>query len=313
MIRTIPMMQYDALHPEDIDSKGEDHACFTKDTLIEFPIGSQMYQKSNGFKDVYEFMGSKVTKDHPYLTQRGFVRLDELRYCDRIVTWKNKLLMELPLEDIQIQRGLSLGGTLYLLGRNYLAIKQNAYIDIYGKKRMERYQKVCVSIIKTTILLITQYLTSNLYQAKSIMRDTMTNLLINGKKIWRLLGSQRSYGTEVKKVLSFIVCWPKKTGRKLKGMTRHVKFVANNIKHRSRIGQNTATIIAKLPHLGKEEVFSTLSSSGFFAANGVVVSNCDELRYFLRTLHENKAPKPMNAIERRIKQLHENSDINSPY
>lgn len=37
----------------------------------------------------------------------------------------------------------------------------------------------------------------------------------------------------------------------------------------------------------------------------------DELRYFLRTLREQKAPKPLNLVERRIKQLQDRETLNS--
>ena len=56
-----------------------------------------------------------------------------------------------------------------------------------------------------------------------------------------------------------------------------------NIKPHSQQGQNSATIIAKLRHCGKEEVFATTTSSGFFIANGTLVSNCDALRYAIHS------------------------------
>ena len=47
---------------------------------------------------------------------------------------------------------------------------------------------------------------------------------------------------------------------------------------------NTATIIAKLKHCGKEDVYATSTTSGFFLANGVVVSNCDATRYAINSI-----------------------------
>lgn len=39
LIRTLPMAQHDELRPEDIDTKGEDHACVVGETLVQTPAG----------------------------------------------------------------------------------------------------------------------------------------------------------------------------------------------------------------------------------------------------------------------------------
>jgi len=44
-------------------------------------------------------------------------------------------------------------------------------------------------------------------------------------------------------------------------------------------GRDTQTIIKSLNCLGKQEVFATKTTNGWFLANGVVVSNCDALQY----------------------------------
>ena len=90
-----------------------------KDTKIETLYGNIVKTVFTGKRDVYEFMGSKVTADHPYLTQRGFIRLDSIRYSDTIVVWKNKLLTELHLDDIHNQTGVSLKTIFHLLKKNH--------------------------------------------------------------------------------------------------------------------------------------------------------------------------------------------------
>ena len=67
-------------------------------------------------------------------------------------------------------------------------------------------------------------------------------------------------------------------GRNIKEI---VIIVTKNTKHHFQLAQNSATIIANLKHCGKEEVFSTVTTNGFFTVNGVVVSNCDAIRYAL--------------------------------
>ena len=261
--------------------KENDHACFTKDTKIEIPVGEKLYQVSTGLKNVYEFMGSKVTADHPYLTQRGFVVLDSLRYSDRIVVWKNKLLTELRLDDTQSQNAVSLKTILYLLLRNLQATKLNASTGIYGKNTMEKYQKVSTYTILTTIQLITIYLTSNLYHLKNIAMNITRKTCLDLRNKWNTQGSSLLNGTRVISLKSFTSVLPNFLGRTSHWSKETATNVVKNTKRHFQRGVNSATIIAKLKHLGKEEVFATTTTSGFFLANGVVVSNCDALRYAL--------------------------------
>lgn len=263
--------------------KENDHACFTKDTKIEIPVGEQLHQVSTGIHDVYEFLGSKVTADHPYLTQRGFVRLDDLRYTDSIIVWKNKSLTELHLGDTQTPRAVSLKTILYLLQRNVLAIKLNVFTGIYGKNTMVKYLKAFISTIKTVTQLTTIYLISNWSALNSTTPYITKKTSPNGEETWILLESMRHSGTSQSMAKSFIVFLPKLLGKIKNGIQKIAKFVAQNTKHHSPQDQNTATIIAKLKHCGKEEVFATTTSSGFFTANSVVVSNCDSLRYVIMT------------------------------
>lgn len=278
--------------------KENDHACFTKDALIELPIGTIIKQKSNGIKDVYEFMGSKVTADHPYLTQRGFLPLDALRYSDRIVVWKNKLLMEYPLDDTRTQNAASLGVILHLLQRNLLAIKLNASTGMYGKNILVKYPKVFISTTKTVILLITTYLTSKLYHLKNTTKNILIQLGRMGKKILKLQGGMQTNGTDQKQELTSIKNLENFLGKHTPQQKKNVNNVKKNTPLSSPSGASSATIIAKLRHLGKEEVFSTVTTNGFFTVNGVVVSNCDALRYVLMMNAYTEADSESERAER---------------
>lgn len=258
--------------------KENDHACFTGDTKIE---GEIIHSQSTGFKDVYEFLGSKVTEDHPYLTQRGFVPLNSISYSDNLIIWKNKLLMELPLDDTQSPTGVSLKTILYLLQRNLQAIKQNVSIGIYGKSTMGKYLKAFISTIKITTHLITTYLISNWYHLNGTLNYTIKKTCQSGEETWKLQENTQSCGINQTKQKSFIVGLVKSLGLIKNGIQKNAKNVAGNTKHLSQKEVSFATIIANLKHLGKEEVFAHVSKTGFFTANGVVVSNCDALRYAL--------------------------------
>jgi len=265
--------------------KINDDACFTADTEITVPIGVKLHQESNGYKDVYNFMGSKVTANHPYLTPRGFVRLDCLRYSDKIVIWKGKLLMELSLDDTQTQTGVSVASIFHLLQRNVSAEKQNVFTGIYGKKTMVKYPRAFISIIKTTTHLIMTYLISNLLHLSNTISCTIKKIYLNGEKMLKRLFKLPVNGVKQKKDKSL-----EKNGVKLmQNIYQDIELnetaisVERDISQRQSLG-NSATIIAKLEHCGKEEVFSTTTSSGFFLANGVVVKNCDALRYGIHSM-----------------------------
>lgn len=264
---------------KDEPEKFNDHLCFTKDTIITLPLGKIINSQYTGKKDVYEFMGSKVTANHPYLTQRGFVRLDTLRYSDRIVVWKNKLLMELSLEDTQIQTAVNLKTILYLLQRNISAIKQNVYTDIYGRSVMGRYLRGLISTTLMVIRLIMIYLTSNLFQIKSISKNITKYICLFGEKIWNMQLSLQLSGINQRMGVNFINGSGSNRGRRENNIPKFVDNAGKNIKHISQNNQNSATIIARLKHCGQENVYSTTTTNGFFAANGVIVSNCDAMRY----------------------------------
>ena len=277
-------------------SKNDD-VCFTKDTKIEVPGGKILGQISTGIQDVYEFMGSKVTANHPYLTQRGFVSLDSLQYSDRIVVWKNKLLMEYLLGDIRIQKGVSIETIFHLLLRNLQVLRQNVSTDIYGKNKTVKYLKALMSTIKIIIQLTTIYLTSNLYHAKSTISFTQIfqKILIDQEKISLkiMFGCKKllKFGDIVRKVKNGILNIQRKV------LINPKKLSVQNVENKSQSilqMQNSAVesvkedfihviggknIQATIKYLGREEVFATKTSTGWFTADGVVVSNCDSAQY----------------------------------
>ena len=292
--------------------KGFDHCCFTKDVIIEIPVGYILFKKYSGKKDVYEFMGSKVTADHPYLTQRGFVTLDRLRYSDRIVLWKNKLLTELPLDDTQNPVAVSFGTILNLLRRNVSAIKQNGFIGIYGKNIMVKRQKVFISTTKTTIHLIIVWIISNVYHLPNTIRNTIKKCYQSGKRISKTPLRKLVSGVKLKKGKNSV----KDKVLKMLHISQDTKLqeIATNVEKNMLQKQNTensATIIAKLKHCGQEDVYATTTTNGFFVANGVVVSNCDAIRYAITAIPklyssetgENKEKRIFNEMIKRKKKL----------
>lgn len=92
------------------------------------------------------------TLNHPIWTKnRGWVRLDSLRYGDIIETWEKSnysSLMESSIEDTQTLERQSLGITSQVLG----AVKD--FMLRFGKKITDPFLKDVIFIIKTAIILI---------------------------------------------------------------------------------------------------------------------------------------------------------------
>lgn len=280
--------------------KENDHLCFAEDTMInteggykkikDISVGDKILGgevlkiEKTGKKKVYNFMGSLVTSNHPYLTQRGFVSLDTLRYDDTITVWNQKqsLLTGLDLEDTQNQKGVSFATILYLLQRNVLAIKQNVYTGIYGKNIMVTYQKAITSIIETVYQLTMTYLTSNLSQLKNTMQGIMTRISQNGELISAMQSQKQVNGVKQTKDRSSEA--NKESSMQNTFLDITLLETATNVEKSTLQKQSlesSATVIAKLQHCGVEDVYSITTDSGYFYANDVLVSNCDALRYCL--------------------------------
>jgi len=275
--------------PTNEPQDGNDHCCFTKDTIITNPFGEIIETYYTGEKDVYEFMGSRVTAEHPYLTQRGFVRLDTLSSFDRIVIWKNKLLMELALDDTQTLTGVSFGAILHLLQRNVLAIRLNVSTGIFGKKIMERYLKAFIFTIRTVIHLIMIYLISNCYQFVNTLWRAMIKCYQGGKRIWREQSDLPQNGVEPQKGKSLGLNWGRKT-LTLCIIIELIRIVFGVVKNMWQKTQtpNFAQRPASIKNSGKERVYATKTNNGFFFANNVLVSNCDAIRMAVFTKSKQK-------------------------
>jgi hypothetical protein len=96
-----------------------------------------------------------------------------------------------------------------------------------------------------------------------------------------LLEKVQSNGTKALRVGTFINGSVNFLGKTKKYILQHVALAVSHTQPRSQQEVNTATIIAKLKPCGKEDVYATTTTSGWFVANGVVVSNCDALRYVI--------------------------------
>jgi hypothetical protein len=299
--------------------KENDHACFSSDSEVltekgykpikDIQVGEILYTPfgntrvlanvKTGVKKTYEFKDSRITEDHPVLTQRGFVRFDSIRYCDRIMEWgtKQSWLMECDFGDIQLLKNLSFVAILSVLWRSLLATRLNVFTDTYGRNFTERFLKAFISITWTGILLTTTFLTWTWYRLKSIVKNITPTTCLYGEKTCIKPKSQLLHGISLTKLKHFIKNTLSIFGKIKFGLRKNAKSAERNIKRHSQNVQNTATIIAKLKPYGEEEVYSLATDLGLFVVNGIIVSNCDSIRYCLH-MRANQALKPKVSVSR---------------
>ena len=279
------------------------HACFTGDTKIKTytgdikvknilegdtvltPAGDAIVleKKNMGIKSVYEFFGMRVTANHPFLTQRGFVSLDMLRYSDKIVVCKEKLLSLMDLNSIDIRNRL--GEKIEVIIAAMRRVRKSRSIGIYGKRNLGKYLLDFMFTIKTVIHLIMNLVILRRYLLMSIVVVGMEKKLGEGEnEQLKLHKNMQGYGINQKREMSFINnldstqnSYGSQDISKLK--ENNVKCAEMNTKLLGQQGQSSVEIIVKLPHCGEEEVYNLRTSKGIYQAEGVVVSNSDMLRY----------------------------------
>lgn len=296
--------------PNENPAKENDDECLSEDTLIvtrggvkmikDISIGEEVMSplgwtkviasKSTGIKDTYNFVGLRSTANHPFLTQRGMVNLDALRYSDKIVTWKDKnqyllFMTGLRGEDILNQKNGPTKSILRALERQNQVEKLNDYMSMYGKNTMEKFQKVFMYTMLTKTPLIMILKTFNLLKEESTQENTCENewrtqySLKKSEKISITQEYLLQNGMDQKKQKSFTSGLVNLLGQ-IRFMSQNfAEFALKNIKPHSQQDQNGVEIIAKPEHYGKEGVWNLATENGMYVANGIVVSNCDALRY----------------------------------
>ena len=257
--------------------------------------------------DVYKLEllnGSNLiaTGNHRVLTERGEVAIDSLRYDDKIIVLNTK-------QKSLCQRLLSLMGksleclvntiSPHLGGRKV----KGYYTESYGNITTEKHQKVIIFTTLTKIGRIMIYLILNL--KKSV--NTIQNIL---KKCGATKSLEKKCCQDLTKIESLLkngilakqeengtANTVEKVGLIEKYLKRFARFAERNILPHFQIGQNTATRIVKLKHCGQEDVYNiTVEKEHNYYANGILVKNCDAIRYGLDYM------RPRDATRKPFKQ-----------
>lgn len=255
-----------------------------------------------------------ITDDHPVYNPMT-KRFDAARYCDNFIVCDMKEKNTILTANI--------GGVL-VRSIKLLSI----FTGLYGKIISDLYQKISIYTIKTKTHIITISRISNVSIIKSIYQTTvrgLANLLQNRRM------RQQPNGMEVKKAKNFIKNSEKYHTRKEKKSIGFVKIVsaisevntnpdiartiaslsidvslklmrlieAVNIvglfsKRINTVNPNIAQVVAAKKITGLKEVYNLeVEGAGCFYVNGVLVSNCDAMRYVLFAIRNTWGKKRM--------------------
>lgn len=294
--------------------KKDDHLCFVKNTKImtnkgniniqDLKIGDKVLTR-RGFRkiththnrladvcDVYILNNKKIrcTPDHPfYVKGKGWVRADALRYSYILVSYFKYLWKELYLMEKAIKKQKKM-----VIGEE--GEDSTIYTEMFMNQYMEKFPKVIKYIIKMVTKIIIQLQIWNVYPVKNIVNFIL--LKINKKIMNNLkeLENLQKSGIKVIKVENGIVFTQKKYGRIRNYMKKIAQYVIKNMKLHFQQEQNIVTTIVKPKRYAQEIVYNiTVEGEHEYFANGILVSNCDSLRYAVYT-YENQLGGAVSQI-----------------
>lgn len=305
-------------HPSELPDKKFDHSCFVAGTLISTPGGKRPVETIKvgdlvntpfgvskvigagltGKKKIKDYGIFKSTLNHKVLTQRGLVPMDSIRYDDFVwqenqnLPQKSFSLMEYLIAAILTPPSATTDFILNALLTRSLEAKLDFSTEMFGNSIMGRFLKECTSITKMDTM-TTRFNRLNLLLQKSIANATKENentTLSILKELENLLKS----GIEALKEELGIVSTEKMLGKKKSGLKKSAKFAEKLTQRLSQIVANTVILTAGQQPSEDAEVFNLATEDGMYFANGVLVSNCDALRYlelFFKYGHPNQREK----------------------
>ena len=275
--------------------KIRDDFCFTGDTMVGNKRIDEIGQLT-GFRDVFEYniagVMVKATPDHPVLTQRGFVPIDTLRYND--VVWQKQSFMTVTGgTDIPIALRDATGLITLALER-LIQARGRDYIDMYGEGLSVKSLRGITYIIKTmtpqimtlatcfVLAGLNTFLLTGLKSRFKQLRRTLRKLFskhLGGQVRQRVKGEDEKSERTIPSISPDI--------RSKEGAT----CVGKSMSQRPVLAGGVTTTAKQRRYAGQEPVWGLKTKSGMYRANGLVVSNCDSLRYAVHSF----ATRPKKA------------------
>ena len=257
----------------------------TRGDLIVTPFGLSPTTGSykTGKKKVIDYGVFTSTPNHKVLTNRGIVRVDALRYNDRICQ-RQFAFKESLIDDILNQKTEHIEFIFNALLTRNLEAKQDFYTEKYGNTITVKYLVGWKYTILMVILLIMKYLTWSASLILSMLKGMIGVIGMGLRNIKKRLLKKQDNGEKItqKRHLSFIQRSLRTVGKKdvVNKLLKPVLSAKKNTKHTFLKEANTVIKIAKRQPLEEKEVYNLATNHGMYYANGVLVSNCDAIRYF---------------------------------
>jgi len=316
----------DSENPEE-PLKVEDHACLVGETLVKMAgendrkiekinIGDRTSEgivvdkAMTGIKPIWELILSdgkrlRSTADHKIFTDNGKKPLDTLSYGDKIRVWQ----ISIQKEALRLTDYPTIGTDFIIPQLAGAPMGGNACTLQFGNILMAKCLMAFMSTIKTSILKTTIYPILSLLQRANIFQSMPQETLKtniseeNQKDILRRSGHLRSSGIDQQREEKNIDELAGYRGTKKDIIPRNVWCAGKIIRHLSRLVRGIATLIVEQrpfvvgvrPLNYSAPVYNlTVENSHQFYANGILVANCDALRYLVSSQFQpaKRPPEP---------------------
>ncbi len=261
------------------------HSCFPAGTIANgVPIETIGVQ--TGVEDVYEYdiSGCKIraTANHPVLTARGFVDIDALRYDDTV--WIKKQLFTKVSSGVATPIPFSTLRAFITQGiRRLMEAAKRDCTDLFGKKLTAKSLLDIMFITLTTIPRIIGWIISSSLAAANTCRFTLIaqSTSPSPERTSRKLSPQPLSGQRQKKDKRSVLKWAKRMLSTFLGTaSKEIATSAEKSTNAESVLEDSATTIAgKRHYVGRVPVYNLKTRSGMYRADGLLVSNCDAIRY----------------------------------
>lgn len=328
LIREMETYKYPEDKPDrnasELPMKENDHGCFIASTTVMTkdgpvfinkikagdrvltPFGEEIVinAQSMGVKKVKGYDRFTATPDHPVLNSKGIAPVDALGYYDKV--WlqtyqKQFTLTEYLIAGILTQKKEVSDFIFGALLTRSLEARLVTSTETSGNIIEEVFLK---DILSTTLkdMTTTALKLSNLLQTKNTLNIITGENTKVTKRFSKILDRLRKYGIVPMLAESGIQNMGDVLGWEDRMWLNTVMCAVQDTILTSLVGVGSVLEDVKLRISDEQEVFNLATPSGMYFANGILVSNCDALRYLMLHLkygiqREDKIPKESSMIK----------------
>lgn len=299
LIRTLPAMQHDENRPEDLDSDGEDHACFAAGTLVQTPTGPVAIEKlpRNGLiatrQGVKAYVNAGMTAANANRVRLTFsdgsavVCTPDHRFISEVGWTQAKDLMGLSLPAVRLCKSSTANG--FIDAARTFSAKVFDFIGRCGNGITETFRRAFTFITWTMIAATMPLTTWNCWprQSTSVITPRVARWHL-ARTRWQKLptgisptlagNGMSSIGAKTartfirQRLCAVVTNAAKNMKRRLSGFLSAV-FAPTTARH-------VRCVSVEPTSAGPVYCLAALSPQReFLLASGIAVHNCDSLRY----------------------------------